>query len=552
MEAVAVRSMELGLYDSRGELPPLRYSTGKTQLDVVKQILETFESSDVVFLRATVGSGKSVIGIRTGIELGRAVIAVPTKVLSDQYVQSYERDKFFKRGDGSRVRIGILKGRRNFPCLYAKDRGLRIDASAIKIPCRRRLNRRTGETRQAALSECRHWGFIFPRSVARELAVRKLVYRGLAGEWALCLRGECPYWKQFEAYAFADVIVMNSAKWASEVAIGRLPAVGLTVVDEADGWLDSLALRLTVREEFIRDAAARMEDQEDRKRLDSLWEDVVAKRIDPIWFASELVSVLEEADETETRVFWKLQWVLEHREHVEVEVKDRSVSYLVPDPAPVLRWVMERVGGKWLLMSATCQSPEVLREIFGIDPVFVEGEVRFPGRVRVRQTGSELPVTHSGWADERFRARYWELLAQMFERAAKPCFVPVHAFKYLPPDLERKLRGGGDDFVESKGVVLSTKMDRGADLRGMRSIIVLKFPYPEREDPLLRGMERRLGKRAFWRYYRDVAERNFIQQVGRVLRSDSDEVEFWSPDRTCHRMLFKLWKGKIEVSACSR
>jgi hypothetical protein len=59
-------------------------------------------------------------------------------------------------------------------------------------------------------------------------------------------------------------------------------------------------------------------------------------------------------------------------------------------------------------------------------------------------------------------------------------------------------------------------------------------------------VERRLGRRVFWAYYRDIAERCFIQQLGRVLRSDADEVEFWSPDETRHRLLFRVWRGKVE------
>ena len=95
--------------------------------------------------------------------------------------------------------------------------------------------------------------------------------------------------------------------------------------------------------------------------------------------------------------------------------------------------------------------------------------------------------------------------------------------------------------------MLSTKMDRGADLKGMKSIIILKFPYPDSEDPLLKGMQRRLGAESFRQYYRDMAEREFVQQIGRTLRSDDDVVEFWSTDNMCHVQLGRLWKGSIVV-----
>jgi hypothetical protein len=197
-------------------------------------------------------------------------------------------------------------------------------------------------------------------------------------------------------------------------------------------------------------------------------------------------------------------------------------------------------------MSATVQGEEVLREVFGIEPFFVEGETRFPGKLVQRRLGGEEVVNYKRWSNGNFRRGYWDSLSEIMRKARRPTFLPVHAFKYLPPELMEKVVSEKADVVESEGVMITTKMDRGADLRGMGSVILTKFPFPEREDPLLKGMERRLGKRAFWKYYRDIAERCFIQQIGRVMRSDEDVVEFWSPDETCHRLLYRLWKGEIE------
>lgn len=542
--------MDLRLYNSSGALPPRRYSSGKTQLEVIQEILDAFEESNVVFFRGMVGSGKSVVGIRTAIEFGGGVVVVPTKVLSKQYAESYEGEKFFLREDGSRVKIGILKGRQNFPCLYARARGWEVSAAGTKIPCRRPLNRKTGEQRLQALKECDHWGFIFPTRKAETIKdCKRMPYSGIKGEWTLCLHGSCPYWKQFESYGLADIVVMNSAKWAAEVAIGRLPSAPITVVDEADEWLDSLALKLTIGENKIERLLERIPDAERKTEIRSDWKGVLAGKLEPIEFAFKLALLLEELDETVSDLYWKLSWSLEHRDHVEVEIRKQGVVYFVPEPSVVLERIMSRVGGKWLLMSATMQRMEVLKEVFGIEPVLVEGETKFPGKLVVQRTWKEFPVTHSRWTRPDFQRRYLDTLGEILRATKKPCFIPVHAFKYLPPGLAERLTGAdGRDFVERDGVFFTTKMDRGADLKGMKSIVVLKFPYPEREDPLLKGMKRRLGDQAFWQYYRDMAERGFVQQLGRVLRSDNDVAEFWSPDEVCHRMLPRLWRGAIEVN----
>ncbi len=545
-----MRKVRLGLHDGRGELAPRVYSSGKTQEDAISEILEAFESSDIVFFKGVVGSGKSVVGIRTALEFGRGIVSMPTKVLSDQYAQAYEREKFFVRCNGSRASLGVIKGRRNFPCLHLQERGWEGSAVSRSIPCRRPLRKSEGERRLDALRECRHWGFLFPKSYDREIrGTEKLPYTGISGEWMVCLRGGCPYWRQFAAYANSDVVIVNFAKWMAEIQIGRIPRVPITVVDEADEWLDSLALKAVISEKYIAKllgaVKGKPEFEEVYLELRGSWESALNGRLDPLDFAELFVSILEELDETGDDIFWKIRAVLEHREGVECERRENSILFLIPDPESVLRRLFDRLNCKWLLMSATMQSREVMREVFGIDPVVVEGETEFPGLLIQRTVGLETMVNHESWSECSFRQNYWRCLEEIMRRSAKPSFIPVHAFKYLPEEMRAKLQSTSADVIKLGDTMISTKMDRGADLKGMKSVIVLKFPFPEVEDPLLKGMRKRLGEEAFRLYYRDMAERSFIQQIGRVLRSPDDVAEFWSPDLLCHIMLRRAWKGRI-------
>lgn len=79
----------------------------------------------------------------------------------------------------------------------------------------------------------------------------------------------------------------------------------------------------------------------------------------------------------------------------------------------------------------------------------------------------------------------------------------------------------------------NTVASRGIDLADdkCRSIILLKCPFPDAKDPILRTMRKKLGDKAFWKYYNDITERNLIQQVGRGVRHEDDWVEVWSPDK---------------------
>ncbi len=537
--------LKLRLYDKKKPLQPRRYSSGKTQSDLIREILESFKSHDIVLLRAMVGSGKSVVGIRTILELGKGIVSVPTKVLSEQYAASYEGERYFLKEDGSKAAIRIIKGRDNFPCHHMREMGHRAACANMKIPCRRPLNREAGERRIDALKECPYWGFVFPKGVAKDVkGAEKLPYPGIQGEWVVCMHGDCPYWAQFSSFQSSDVIVMNSMKWAAEVSMGRLPKSPITVIDEADEWLDSLALKVQVTDKKIAAITAKLQDEESISELGVAWRRAIGGR-DQLHLAVLLTELLEEIDETSDDFFWKLKSVVENRENVECEVEDDALLYLVPDPKPVLRKLMDRVGGKWLLMSATLQSEEVLREVFGIDPVIVEGETNFPGKLIQRMSGEEVAVNHEKWSSDSFRREYWRRLSEIMSRAKKPAFIPIHAFKYIPPEIADRIdrEAAVSDYG---GVMMSTKMDRGADLKGMGSIILTKFPFADMNDPLLRGMKKRLGKKSFFAYYRDIAERCFVQQVGRVLRSPGDVAEFWSPDETCHTLLRGVWKGRIE------
>jgi hypothetical protein len=102
-------------------------------------------------------------------------------------------------------------------------------------------------------------------------------------------------------------------------------------------------------------------------------------------------------------------------------------------------------------------------------------------------------------------------------------------------------------FKEDFDEAWSTIAKRGLDLRGdrCRAICILKMPYADLSDPMLQAIRLKLGDDAFFKYYRDKAERELIQQVGRAVRSDDDWVEVWSPDLTVHNVLVHKWNGKL-------
>ena len=83
--------MVWGLRNNNGEkLNPWKFSNGKNQEVVIDEILDSFDDNNLVFLKGSVGSGKSIIASTVCGAMGRGIINVPVKILQDQYKLDYE------------------------------------------------------------------------------------------------------------------------------------------------------------------------------------------------------------------------------------------------------------------------------------------------------------------------------------------------------------------------------------------------------------------------------------------------------------------------------
>jgi len=195
-------------------------------------------------------------------------------------------------------------------------------------------------------------------------------------------------------------------------------------------------------------------------------------------------------------------------------------------------------------MSATLHSNFVLSNIFGVKNVpIIEAETRFPGTLIICKTGLETKVNMKIWNEPNFREQYKINLSKVLSIAKKPCLVQVHAFKYVPEKFLKEINVMGNE------VMWSTITDRGIDLpdEKCRSIVILKYPYPDLSDVILQTMHKLLGE-LFWSYYQDMANRNLIQQCGRAIRHKDDWCEVYSLDKAVIQNLPYRWKGKYVIS----
>ncbi|MEK6871407.1 MAG: DEAD/DEAH box helicase family protein, partial [Nanoarchaeota archaeon] len=109
--------------DAAQPLPPLVFSNGKTQEDVVKEISTAIENGHrLIFLKGMCGTGKSAIALHLAKELGRTSIVVPIKSLQEQYTNDYTRAMYVMNKENSKkLKIASIVGRQNFSCTYLKE-----------------------------------------------------------------------------------------------------------------------------------------------------------------------------------------------------------------------------------------------------------------------------------------------------------------------------------------------------------------------------------------------------------------------------------------------
>jgi hypothetical protein len=565
--------LDLRFYENGEKLDPLEYSTGETQADVVENILDAFHESNIVFLDGKVGSGKSVLAIRTALEMGGGIVSVPTKILSDQYYNDYyKRNKYFLKDNGEKANISVFKGRNNFVCPLRKNKypnrnDWKVSCSNKDLPCTRTLMEE--ESRIDALSSC-PWGGTIRRgrvNLPSEFPDFDFVEGydsiGEYGTVVLKNRGTrenpdvCPYWGQYSSYPFADIVAMNSMKFKVETWIGRIPRMPLLVIDEADAFLDNLCSKVVLSErkiDFIEDKIRDgMEDfiQKDiiLDEVGRIWNEFLNSEMGPYDTADALKNVLDRTD-IDLNYIYDLSKVIRYEDasYCQDERDDDDnpkVIFHIANPKPILQDILERHQTNVLMMSATKMDTDVLDKVFGINPTVVEGEPKFPGTLIKKETGNEKEVNYKKWNKSNFRSSYGRTRDTILEKMERPGFVPVHAEKYLPESIKRE-DITDNNRIEKDGISFSTKMDRGADLGQMNSVMVLKLPFPSLGDPLIKAQRDKMGDGKFWDYYHDMAEREFIQQIGRTVRSPGSVVEFWSPDKKAHKKLEEAWKGDVE------
>lgn len=290
--------MVWSLYDKRGALAPKVFSNGKSQQDIVDEVLSEIKKGiKIVFIHGVCGSGKSAIALNIAKELGRASIVVPIKNLQRQYENDYVHDKFVLKNNGEKLKISMITGRNNHACPYLAEYRKEILQTRIKeananlynifaeykkkpeentscdniyLPCKIEIKNKNLSTlkkyytenperkdnseldlktmkRFAVAPACPYWCPILSDDKKIKNEWNKKKYKAVNGDYSMYIRKDgCPYYAQFNAYIDSDVIIFNGDQYILETAIGRKPFTDVEIIDECDEFLDNFALEGTI------------------------------------------------------------------------------------------------------------------------------------------------------------------------------------------------------------------------------------------------------------------------------------------------------------------
>lgn len=485
--------MQWSLYDKNGELKPFMFSNGKSQQDIVKEVIEAFrEGCKIVFIRGICGTGKSAIALNIAKELGRASVVVPVKTLQAQYKKDYTEDKYVIKADGEKQRITVIDGRNNHGCPF-----LKCSCDDQLLPCTIEINsenkkrikdyiksnpfvnlrdfRSLKDVRRKSIAPaCPYWSPIICRDwfgSYRLEDAQEIEYNGLNGKCFIYYKRKegCGYYDQFMSYFNSDVIVFNSSKYEVETLMDRKPSTDVEIIDECDEFLDSLAAEKKISLDRLSKALSslKIDDLDMRERAIELnglvlgiinkhSKDAAAGAIYPLkktevfnlllrfLDGTDFVNLEDDIAETLYNVYKTAVFFKDVFDDSYVSFGRNKLNELVANIVTInLKEKLKEFTEKnkfFVMMSGTIHSDEVLRGVFGIEEyTVIEAETEWHGNITPEGTGLEMHFNYASYKSNR--GRFLSALSACVREAEPPALVHVTSYKDLPTEEEIKRYG---------------------------------------------------------------------------------------------------------------
>jgi Rad3-related DNA helicase len=372
------------LYQEEEFLKPLRFSNGKTQEDVVNEVLDSIKNGyRIIFIRGVCGTGKSAIALNIAKEIGKTCIVVPGKTLQNQYKEDYEKKKYLINSDGEKLKISVITGRNNHKCrfleeqnvpVFREERNLKLNeifgrreketnltADNPSIPCKVEIKEKNArkieeylkqnkhfnmknfrtikDVKRASIAPaCPYWNPVFPDKFEMNgknfEGARRRSYTGLKGiKFTFYERKKgCGFYEQFNSIIDSDVLVFNSLKYKLESSMNRKPETEAEIIDECDEFLDGFSNQRTINLDRLQNSLNQVfSDYEDAefilrnisKAIEEIKDDA---RIQHAVFSKEIIPLKD------TGVYDLFKIILDNKEFL-YEIDDESYLLDVAETA---------------------------------------------------------------------------------------------------------------------------------------------------------------------------------------------------------------------------
>lgn len=495
----STNSSILDSYEVKGEqLDPLKFTNGKTQEDVVKEVMRAVdEGHKIIFVHGVCGSGKSAMALNLAKYFKKTAIVVPIRSLQDQYEKDYTKEKFILKEDNTKLKISVIKGRRNFLCKFCDND---CTADNNQLPCSVELREKnmgqiidyikqnpdvkkedfsniSDVRRISVAAACPYWSPLMRAETGGKTLgkARKRKYNTVGGtEYALFERARgCGYYQQYHSYIDSDVLIFNSQKYLLETAMKRKPKTDLDIIDECDDFLDSFANEKKINLSRLISALDSLvpESKGDKKTINEmahLANKIIALNYEEIEklksnkFKELFELILENPYLAENEEGNYFNSVFEAVKSFEDLVSETYVAYERINKEQqslfgqnfgetvYVNLVSINVSKRFkeiidsnnvlVLMSGTLHSEHILKEVFGLDNFkVIEAEAASPGEIKKYRTGLEKNCKFENFKNGICtRGDYLKALSVAISNATEPTLVHVSAFSDLPSETEKR------------------------------------------------------------------------------------------------------------------
>jgi len=379
------------LYEDGKSLKPLVFSNGKTQEDIVNEVIGAIrQGCRIIFIRGICGTGKSAIALNLAKEFGRASVVVPVKALQKQYEDDYTNKKYLLKENGQKLNIKVITGRSNHLCPFLEEnkeereliksekfeRDSRLNefgdvkrTAAEKtddfscdnshLPCKIQIKEKNMDIikkylkknpklnlrefssifnvkRMSIAPVCPYWCPVVPAEIDLNLEAERRHYEGLSGTgYNIYQRKKgCGYYNQFDSYINADTIIFNSAKYKLETLMDRKPATDIEIIDECDEFLDSFSNQKEININKLNFALGGVFSKNNRviDELMSLSKEIMRDRnIDAHAFNKKIIPLKE------TKIFDLLRLFLDSDFMKDVECDEENYCYHCDEVARIFK-----------------------------------------------------------------------------------------------------------------------------------------------------------------------------------------------------------------------